>query len=122
MHVRQSIDQVMAQLGTHYNRSAYLISESDFFKLHRKLDPLLRKKFKITMKNRINEDNSNYIILSQIILSASIRYFDDGSPLDILNSHFISFTSVFTSVWGVLDVLNAHPDFKIEFLDHYKKK
>ena len=96
--------------------------EQLFLKLHRKLAPALRKKFHITMKIHRNEDNSEYVISSHIRLSAAIRYLAGASPLDIMRSHGISFTSVFTSVWGVVDVVNQHPEFEIKFPDNDEQR
>jgi len=63
-----------------------------------------------------------YYIKTEIRLSIALRYFAGGSVYDIMVSHGVSAASVFLSVWGVVDVINNHPNFKLEFPSHAQQE
>ena len=58
-----------------------------------------------------NEKNGtpNVIISSTGWLSAIIRYFSGGDPVDIALIHGISHTEGFNSTWEVVDAVNKCP-------------
>ncbi len=50
--------------------------------------------------------NSQYNIGTKLRLSMAIRFFSGGCPYDIMLVHGVSLTSVYASVWGVVDAIN----------------
>ncbi len=61
----------------------------------------------------------NGIICTSTRLSAAIRYFAGGDPIDIALVHGISHSAVFVSVWIVVNAVHANPKFNISYpTDH----
>jgi hypothetical protein len=56
-----------------------------------------------------------YLIKTEIRLSIIIMFFAGACPYNLMVTHGVSYTLVFTSVWGVVDVINKTPQFKISF-------
>ena len=77
---RKQIDELFQELRTHQRR-AYRMSLDQVTELHEKLLPELLKEFLTTRKwGR----TPNGVIHSKIRLSAALRFFAGGSPLDIM--------------------------------------
>ena len=57
----------------------------------------------------------NGIISTSVRLGIAIRYFAGGSPYDILVKFGVSHTSIFESVWIVVEAINMLPAMKIEY-------
>eukprot|EP00804_Cyclotella_cryptica_P024834 CCRYP_001783-RA/>CCRYP_001783-RA protein AED:0.25 eAED:0.25 QI:0/0/0/1/1/1/2/0/207 len=74
-----------------------------FVKLHRELYDRLNEHFP-TKRRRGHTPNG--VIETKLCLSAAIRYYAGGSPLDIMLSHGMSRSAVYDSVWGTVDVVN----------------
>ena len=64
---------------------------------------------------------SKYRICSKIGLSAAIRYFAGGDPYDIMLTHGISDSGVYTSIWGVIDCVNRCKSLAFRFPNHEEK-
>ena len=58
---------------------------------------------------------NKYLIKTDMRLAIALRYFAGGSPLDIMLIHGVSFSSVFTSVWGVVDCVNKCKELDLKF-------
>ena len=102
---RKQIDDLFQELGAHQRR-AYRMTVDQFTELHEKLVPELLKEFPTTRKwGR----TPNGVIHSKLRLSAALRFYAGGSPLDIMLTHGISRQSVYRSVWGTTDAINATP-------------
>ena len=48
-------------------------------------------------------------------MSAAIRYYAGGYPLDIMVSHGIGYNDVYHSVWEMTDAINLCPKLAIKF-------
>jgi hypothetical protein len=57
----------------------------------------------------------NGIISTSVRLGIAIRYFAGGSPYDIMVKFGVSHTSIFESVWIVVEAINMLPAMKIEY-------
>ena len=117
--------QIFEELGPTYVRRAYRMDENSFWKLHRLLYPFLRYNVnpssESTKKNRNGANNG--LISSPTRLSAALRYFAGGAPVDIAIAHGIAHSEVYTSIWMVVDAVNKCDALKIEFPeDHEKQK
>jgi len=119
---RRSVQDIHRELGG-YARRAYRMETEIFWKLHSHLVFYL-----IHDRNRNRNDimyrnwAPNGRILASTRISCAIRYFAGGSPYDIAVMHGISHTSVFDSVWMVVDSVHACPELDIMFpTDHYEQ-
>ena len=68
-----------------------------------------------------DQDNNPYLISSKIRLSIALRYFAGGSPYDIMLTHGVSYCSVFSSVWGVVDAVNSTEGLAFYFPSHQQQ-
>jgi hypothetical protein len=48
----------------------------------------------------------NGIISPELELSIALRYFAGGSPLDFITSHGLSHTSIWRSIWRIVEAIN----------------
>ena len=112
---RAKMREIETQLGPYYFRRSYRMSKEKFHRLANKL----RSHIRVGKKRK----GPNGFISPALRLSAALRYFAGGSPYDILLSHGLSHSSLFVSVWAVVDAVNKHPDLAIGFpTDHAKQR
>jgi hypothetical protein len=111
---RRSVEQIYNALGPQYFRRAYRMSYQSFWKLYNEILPYL-----IKVAGYPDDEKSFYVHNGKIALSVrlacAIRYFAGGSPYDILCKYGIGRSDVYTSVWTVVDAINMHPGFAIEY-------
>jgi len=100
---RKQIDDLFQELGAQQKR-ADRMSVVQFTELHEKLLPELLKEFPTMRKWGCTP---NGVIHSKLRLSAALRFYAGDSPLDIMLSHEMSRQSVYRSVWGTTDAINA---------------
>ena len=116
---RKDIEKdIFRPLGDYNFRRAYRMKKLTFYKLHSLLQPLLLRQFFPKRGGNRHPRKNSYLINTEIRLSIALRYFAGGSPLDIMMVHGVSFTSVFSSVWGVVDVVNSCTKLSFEFPSH----
>jgi hypothetical protein len=101
---------------------AYQMEKDSFYHLHGILQDGLEKQFFPKQGETRWFLTNPYFIKTEIRLSVALRYFAGESPVDLVVTHGISYTSVFTSIWGVVDVINNHPHLKIQFPNHKQQK
>ena len=68
-----------------------------------------------------DQDNNPYLISSKLRLSIALRYFAGGSPYDIMLTHGVSYCSIFSSVWGVVDAVNSTEGLAFYFPSHQQQ-
>ncbi len=56
-------------------------------------------------------------ISTSIQLACALRYFAGGLPYDIMAKYGISEPSVRESIWAVVEAVNSHDEFIIEYPD-----
>ena len=78
-----------------------------FNKLHELLEPKLIEEFNIGPRSRGLSPNGE--IPTKLRLSAAIRFFAGASIYDIMLTHGMGKQSVYDSIYGVVDVVNAEP-------------
>jgi hypothetical protein len=65
----------------------------------------------------------NGIISPELELSIALRYFAGGSPLDFIASHGLSHTSIWRSIWRIVEAINECEQLRIIFPeDHSVQK
>jgi hypothetical protein len=122
--VRRSVGEIYHCLGPIYFRRAYRMSYNSFWRLH----DLLEAKIEEAAANvrgytrSVNGERfqrcppiPNGEIRSSVRLGIAIRYFAGGSPYDIMMKFGVSHTSVFESVWIVVEAVNQLPAMKIQY-------
>lgn len=104
---RRPVKEIFKELGPIYVRRAYIMTEADFWALLCMLHPYLGgTRHTPNSKKRHRNGAKNGLITSATRLSAALRYCAGGSPYDIAVAHGISHSSVFESVWKVVDAVN----------------
>lgn len=103
---RKKVESMWAELGC-YARRAYRMSLDAFNFLHETLEPALREEFNVGERARGGTPNGD--ISSKLRLSAALRFFAGGSVYDIMLTHGMSKSSVYKSVYGVVNVVNHEP-------------
>ena len=114
--IRKDLDKdVFDPLGDYLICRAFRMSRESFYLLHDILEPLLNAKF--FPKNGGTRDPSKnpYLIKTNIRLAIAIRYFAGGSPYDIMLTYGVSFSAVFSSVYGVIDCINKCEELAFQF-------
>ena len=113
---RKDLDKdIFDPLGDYMICRAYRMSRDSFYVLHDILEPSLQKQFFPSDGGTRDPSSDPLLIKTDMRLAIAIRCFAGGSPLDIVVSHGVSFFSVFTSVWGVVDCINKCKDLEFHF-------
>ena len=96
--------------------------KQSFYRLHALLEPYLNAHFFPKQGGKRCPKTNPYLIDTKLRLSIALRVFAGGSPLDIMVSHGVSFTSIFTSLWGVMACVNKCPDLAFHFPTHEEQR
>ena len=102
---------IFQPLGDQYLRRAYRMSRQSFYKLFTILKTELEDEFLPFINNitsNARRKDSKYYINLKIRLSCALQFFAGADPLDLMLTHGISHSSVYRSVWGVVDCINRH--------------
>ena len=86
------------------------MDEASFWALHS-----MHKKDLVSKKRKRGRPNPSTDIPSELKLSIAIRFFAGGDLYDLMISHGVSMTSIYASVWQVVDAINSNNDLAIEF-------
>ena len=109
------VKDIFTPLGPRNFRRAYRMRKATFYRLHTILESDLKKHFFPKEGGKRSPGKSTYLINTKMRLSMALRFFAGGSPLDIMLNHGVSFSSVFTSVWGVVDCVNRSEALRFQF-------
>jgi hypothetical protein len=118
--MRRTVDEVLELLGPIYFKRAFRMSPSSFKKLAQKLSLYIAscsKKFPTRSSHCVNGP-----IYPEIRLGCAIRYFAGGAPPDIMALFGVGHTDVLESVWNVVDAMNSHPEFKLQYPDSIEEQ
>lgn len=122
LRCRKDLEKDIFQpLGDQYLRRAYRMNRQSFYKLFTILKTELEDEFLPFINNitsNARRKDSKYYINLKIRLSCALRFFAGADPLDLMLSHGISHSSVYRSVWGVVDCINRHDGLKFYFPSH----
>ena len=122
---RTPITHIFEQLGPQYTRRAFRMNAETFFSLHDMLFPHIGTSFitSATSKKKHRNGARNGLLPSTTRLGAAIRYFSGGSPYDLAVMFGISVKEVYSSIWKVMDAVNACPHLAIKFpSDHVQQQ
>ena len=108
---------MFSELGPCWVKRSYRMTEEEFWKLLNLILPYYPKKqASKKRKRRMKSDCCpNKKIPQSLRLSAALRYFAGGCPIDIMSSHGIGFNDVYNSVWRIIDAINTCPKLAIRF-------
>ena len=108
--VRVDVRDLFTLLGPALTRRAYRMTESSFWNLFDLVKPFLA-----SPKKRKRGATPNGDIKPESRLSMALRWFAGGDPLDIMQTHGVGPTEVLTSVWRIVDAVNACPQLQMHF-------
>ena len=117
----KSFEEISDNLSNRFFRRIYRMRKKSFDKLFAKLQPQLGAIF-LTGGGGTRGIHSAYHISTKCRLSMALRYFAGGCPYDIMQVHGVSHVSVFVSVWGVVDAINATKYFNYSFPSHRQQR
>ena len=128
--IRRTIEEIHLILGDVYFRRAYRMSIESFWELHEQLRDGIDAASSIFQRRRLNPFTNyrpppvpNGKIPSSVRLGCALRYFGGGCPYDLMVIYGISHTEVLSSVWMVVEAVNKHAPFFIEYpADHERQK
>ena len=119
--IRRTVDDIYQCLGPIYFRRAYRMSYESFWQLHDLLSPAM-KDVASSVRRYIPKRHSyksppvpNGNISTSVRLGIALRYFAGGSPYDIMVKYGVSHSSMFESVWIVVEAVNATKSFDISY-------
>lgn len=113
---------IFVPLGSSFIRRSYRMSKESFYRLHSILQPQLEQHFFPKQGGKRCHKKNPYLIKTETRLSVAIRIFAGGSPYDVMLTHGISFTSIFTSLWGVVECINKCTELAFQFPTHDEQK
>ena len=120
---RKDIEKdIFSSLSDRFFRRSYRMHRKSFYSLHGILEPFLKQHFFPKQGGSRCPESNPYLISTKMRLSIALRTFAGGSPLDIMVSHGVSFTSIFTSLWGVIDCVNKCSDLAFHFPTHAEQR
>ena len=115
-------EKVGSKLSDYFFRRVYRMKRVTFDKLHSILEPRLDEIFFPKGGGKRNVETCPYLIDTKTRLSIAIRFFAGADPYDIMLIHDVSLTSVYYSVWGVIDAINTTDGLAYHFPNHEKQK
>ena len=125
---RRTVDDIYQCLGPIYFRRAYRMCYESFWKLH---DLVSTKIEEMASKLRPHAPKlgshrsppiANGIISTSVRLGIALRYFAGGSPYDIMAKYGVSHSSVFDSIWIVVESVNSLSSFHISYPSAHEKQ
>jgi hypothetical protein len=124
--VHNPVADIYSCLRQIYFCRTYRMSYSSFWHLHDLLEVLIddiAAKVRGYSPKGVNGERPyssplipNGIISSSVRLAIALRYFSGGSPYDIMVKYGVSHTSIFESVWMVVEAVNESVIMKITYL------
>jgi hypothetical protein len=114
---RRSVEDIHNELGPLYFRRAYRMKYSTFKALADELRPHILHA--CGKKGGPRRFVPNGPICPDVRLACAIRWFSGASSYDLMTTYGIGHSDTLRSYWFVVDAINSHPNFKIEYpTDH----
>jgi DDE superfamily endonuclease len=88
---------------------------STFKRLADDLRPLIERECRKKEEGRPAQFIPNGCIVPDVRLAFAIRWFCGASPYDLMSTYGIGHTDTINSCWYVIDAINQHPNFNIEY-------
>ncbi len=115
---RRSVEEIYNELGPMYFRRAYRMQYSTFKALADELRPYII--LACGQKGGPKRFIPNGPISPDVRLACAIRWFSGGSAYDLMTTYGIGHSDTIRSYWYVIDAINSHPNFKIEYPDDHE--
>lgn len=135
---RKSVVDIYNALGPIYFRRAYRMTYESFLELHDELKDgisnAVMKKRRRARRSTTNRDVRHQSprshppipngkpIETSVRLACALRYFAGGSPYDIMVKYGISHTEAIESAWFVVEALNRHRKFFIQYPSDHEEQ
>jgi hypothetical protein len=108
----RDINQLFYELGYSNTRRAYRMKRQIFWNLCSLLRLQLEPEYDDPLSiNRIPNGRIDHTVC----ISIALRYLAGGQAMDIALEHGVSHSTVFESLWLVVDVINQQPELSINF-------
>jgi hypothetical protein len=121
---RRSVADVYQELGDVYFRRAYRMKYNTFKRLASMLHPLIIAAS--GKSEEVSSQNYRYIpngpISTDVRLACALRWFAGGSIYDIMTTYGIGHTETTNSCWYVVDAINRHPAFTIQYPSNHNQQ
>jgi hypothetical protein len=124
-----SVEDVYVSLGSLSFRRAHRMSYESFWKLHSKLDQAIARIATYARATKKQRTFSTTMIIegglipTSVRLSCALRYFAGASVSDLMTTYGISSDKdVIESVWVVVDAVNKHKKFGIQYPKSHEKQ
>ena len=117
---RRSVEDICNELGPLYFRRAYRMQYSTFKALANELRPYIIRA--CGHKGGPKRFIPNGPISPDVRLACAIRWFSGGSAYDLMTTYGIGHSDTIRSYWYVVDAINSHPNFKIEYPEDHEKQ
>ena len=118
---RVEFETIESGLSNLLFRRIYRMNKISFQQLYTTLQPELDAVF-FPKGGGERGMNSQYNICTKLRLSMAIRFFSGACPYDIMLVHGVSLTSVYASVWGVVDAINMRKELGYCFPNHEQQR
>ena len=109
----RSVEDIYNELGPMYFRRAYRMQHSTFKALADEICPYVIDAS--GQKGGPKRFVPNGPISPDVRLACAIRWFAGGSAYDLMTTYGIDHSDTIRSYWYVVDAINSHPKFKIEY-------
>jgi hypothetical protein len=107
--VRKDLEKdIFLPLGDKFFQRSYHMKKT-FYILQEVLREGLEHHFLPKNGGKRNCHQYPYCIKTEIRLSIALRYFAGSCPYNLIVTHSVSYTSVFYSIWGVVNITNKNP-------------
>ncbi|KAL7485249.1 hypothetical protein ACHAW6_010848 [Cyclotella cf. meneghiniana] len=105
VRTRKEVSDLFEELGSYQERD-YRMNPKQFLDLHGHLHLQLEERFPTKHKRGKSPNGS---LNTKLHLSAALRFYAGGSPLDSMPTNGMSSQSMYTSIWGTTDAINNTP-------------
>ena len=103
-------------------RRIYRMRRSSFNKLHDVLKPRLEEIFFPRGGGKRRKNKSRYHIDTKTRLSIALRFFAGADPCDVMQVHDVGLSTVYSTVWGVIDAINSTDALAYHFPNHEQQR
>jgi hypothetical protein len=120
---RRFVEDIYKELGPVFFRRAYRMRYRTFKTLAEELRPYIVSACRQKEEGVPSRGIPNGPILPDVRLACAIRWFSAASSYDLMTTYGTGHTDTINSYWYVVDAINRHPKFKIEYpKDHDQQR
>ena len=103
-------------------RQAYRMDRDSFNRLHSKLKYQLDRAFFSCDGGTRSPETNRYLVHTKLRLSIAIRFAAGAASYDLKLSHGVGKSTIFKSIWGVVDAVNQTESLASQFPSHKEQR